>query len=70
VDIIIEGFTRSDKFKGEYAKLDPETRSAADAVFRLLMANPRAATLRLHPLKGYGRPMIWKIDVRSNKSYK
>jgi hypothetical protein len=28
-----------------------------------LLRNPGSNTLRLHPLKGYGKPQIWKMDV-------
>lgn len=69
MDLIVEGFDYSDKFSKELGKLDPNIRQAAKEALKLLMENPKSATLRCKPRPGFGQPLIWKIDVYSNKSY-
>lgn len=69
MDLVVEGFDYGEKFVKELSRLDPETQKAAKAALQLLQENSKAATLRCRPRPGFGRPMIWKIDVYSNKSY-
>lgn len=65
----ITGFAYTKKFRAEVESLDPDTRSALQEALKLLLENPQARRLRLHPLSGYGKPTIWKIDVYSNHSW-
>lgn len=65
----VTGFTRTRRFESDAKSLDPETATALRDALKLLKANPRAKSLRLHPLSGYGKPTIWKIDVFTNRSW-
>lgn len=69
MDLVVEELAYSDKFLHELKRLDPGTQNAAKEALRLLQTNPKASTLRCKPRTGLGRPLIWKIDVYSNKSY-
>lgn len=69
MDLVVDGFRYSEKFRADFKKLDIETQSAAKDALKLLKKNPKAATLRCRKMPNYGRPMLWKIDVYSNKSY-
>jgi hypothetical protein len=69
VDLVVETFDFSGKFLRELSRLDPNTQKAAKQSLALLQANPKAATLRCKPRPNFGRPLLWKIDVYSNKSY-
>jgi mRNA-degrading endonuclease YafQ of YafQ-DinJ toxin-antitoxin module len=62
----IEAFSYSERFKRDLISSSEDTRAAVKAALALLLTNPSARSLRLHPLTGYGKPMIWKIDVFSN----
>lgn len=67
--IQVKQFTRSQKFEADVADLEPDTVRALKDALELLQTNPQAKSLRLHSLKGYGKPTIWKIDVFTNKSW-
>lgn len=68
-DILITGFTFSQRFQNELNALQPDVVNAAKQALELLLKNPRAKTLRLHPLSGMPKPTIWKIDVFANHSW-
>lgn len=67
--IVITGYTFSERFKAEMCSAQPDTQDAARAALKLLQENPHARTLRLHTLKGFKKPSIYKIDVFSNHSW-
>lgn len=67
--IRVTGFTRSARFEAEVGCLQPDTIAALGEALKLLLANPSAGRLRLHSLKGYSKPTIYKIDVFANKSW-
>jgi len=69
VDLVVEGFDFSSKFVKELGRLDRGIQQAAKEALALLQINPKATTLRCKPRTNFGRPLIWKIDVYSNKSY-
>jgi len=69
VAVTVVGFDFSDRFQAEIAGLDPQIQKAAKDALELLQKNPSARSLRLHPLKDYAKPTIWKIDVFTNKSH-
>ena len=65
----VVAFDFSDRFASELTSLDPQTQKAAREALKLLQNHPAAKSLRLHSLKGYAKPTIWKIDVFTNRSY-
>ncbi|UVH54702.1 hypothetical protein NWF24_17805 [Variovorax paradoxus] len=67
--ITVAGFDFSERFRIELSALDPQIQKAAKEALDLLQKNPAAKSLRLHPLKDYAKPTIWKIDVFTNKSH-
>jgi len=69
VAISVAAFDFSERFRIELQGLDPQIQKAVRDALDLLQRNPAAKSLRLHPLQGYAKPTIWKIDVFSNKSY-
>ena len=69
MQITITGFTRSEGFESDAKSLDVNTRAVLREALTLLLTNPRAKRLRLHTLKGFGKPTIYKIDISSNKAW-
>jgi hypothetical protein len=67
--IVIESFAYSERFKSEFQKLKPNVQLAAKEALELLQKNPQSTVLRLHSLKAYPKPTVWKIDVFSNHSW-
>ena len=67
--IVIERFAYSERFKSEFQKLKPDVQAAVKQALEQLKTNPEARTLRLHPLTGLSKPMVWKIDVFANHSW-
>ncbi len=65
----VERFAYSQRFKDEVADLQPDVVKAAREALELLQTNPRAKSLRLHPLSGLPKPTIWKIDVFTNHAW-
>ncbi|MBK7656945.1 MAG: hypothetical protein IPJ18_19890 [Betaproteobacteria bacterium] len=46
-----------------------DCQKAAKDVLNSLQKQPIPTILRLHNLKGYSKPTIWKIDIYANKSW-
>lgn len=67
--IAVTGFAFSERFKSEFASLPGDVAKAAKDALELLQKNPRARSLRLHPLTGLPKPSVWKIDVFANHSW-
>jgi mRNA-degrading endonuclease YafQ of YafQ-DinJ toxin-antitoxin module len=67
--IQITEFARSPRFEAEARALEPTVARALGDALELLLRNPLARSLRLHPLTGFGKPTIWKIDVFANHSW-
>jgi mRNA-degrading endonuclease YafQ of YafQ-DinJ toxin-antitoxin module len=68
-DICIERFAYSERFRNELRSLKPDLIKAVKEALDLLKRNPRAKSLRLHPLTGLPKPTVWKIDVLPNHSW-
>ncbi len=68
-EIRIERFAYSDRFRSEMRSLSPDLIRATKEALALLQRNPRAKTLRLHPLTGLAKPTVWKIDVFTNHAW-
>jgi prephenate dehydrogenase len=67
--LTIESFAYSERFKSEFQKLKPDVQTAVREALETLKSNPEAKVLRLHPLTGLSKPMVWKIDVFANHSW-
>ena len=67
--IKIERFAYSERFQAELQKLKPDVVKAVKESLELLQSNPKAKSLRLHPLTGLPKPTVWKIDVFVNHSW-
>lgn len=67
--ICIERFAYSDRFRSEMRSLPPDVARATKDALALLQQNPRAKSLRLHPLTGLPKPTVWKIDVFANHAW-
>lgn len=68
-EIRIERFAYSDRFRSEMRGLPPDVARAIKDTLELLQRNPRARSLRLHPLTGLPKPTVWKIDVFANHAW-
>ena len=68
-EIRIERFAYSDRFRSEMRSLPPDVARATKDALELLQRNPRARSLRLHPLTGLPKPTVWKIDVFVNHAW-
>jgi hypothetical protein len=67
--IAVAGFRRTGRFEGELKAAAPGVQAAAADALKLLQANPKSKVLRLHQLKQFGKPAVWKIDVFSNHAW-
>lgn len=68
--LTVTGFAHSARFAADLrAAPPPDVQQAALAALELLQANPRAKSLRLHPLTGTPKPTVWKIDVYTNHAW-
>ena len=65
----IAGVDPTDPFKRDLSDAAPDTRKAALAAIDKLVLHPSANSLRLHALKGQGKPTVYKIDVLPNRSW-
>lgn len=65
----VSGFRSTPRFDRDIRSAPPEVRRAASDALNTLKANPHAKSLRLHPLKGFGKPQVWKIDVLANHAW-
>lgn len=65
----VERFAFSARFQSEIQKVEPDVLKAAQEVLAVLQKNPQSKKLRLHPLTGLPKPMVWKIDVFLNRSW-
>jgi len=68
-EIRIERFAYSERFGSELRSLPPDVARATKDALELLLRNPRAKSLRLHPLTGLPKPTVWKIDVFANHAW-
>lgn len=67
--LTVTGFAHSARFAADLRAAPPDVQQAALAALELLQANPRAKSLRLHPLTGMPKPTVWKIDVYTNHAW-
>ena len=67
--IAVAGFRRTGRFEGELKAAGPDVQRAALDALKTLQSNPKAKVLRLHQLKQFGKPTVWKIDVFSNHAW-
>lgn len=67
--IIITGFAYSERFRADLSGAPVDVVRAARSALQMLQTNPRARSLRLHPLTGLPKPTVWKIDVHANHSW-
>jgi hypothetical protein len=65
----VTGTRRTDRFDADVRAAPIDVARAAEAARKTLIQNSRAGALRLHPLKGYPKPTIFKIDVTANHSW-
>jgi hypothetical protein len=68
-EIRIERFAYSERFRSELRSLPPDVARATKDALELLLRNPRAKSLRLHPLTGLPKPTVWKIDIFANHAW-
>ena len=65
----VAGLRRTSRFAAEFLAASAEVQEAAEKAVETLMTNPSSRLLRLHPLKQFGKPSVWKIDVFANHSW-
>ena len=67
--IQITGFAYSLRFAADLKSAPADVQQAALQALNLLVLNPTAKSLRLHPLKGMPKPTVWKLDVFANHAW-
>ncbi len=65
----IAGFRHSERFAAELRGAPPDVQRRVKEILDTLAKNPDARSLRLHALRGYGKPQLFKVDVFSNHSW-
>lgn len=69
MNLVVEDFDYTPSFAAALAAAPADLQQAARDALEMLQKNPKARSLRCHPLPQYGKPMIFKIDVYTNKSW-
>lgn len=67
--LVIKSFDYSDSFSRDVGRAPEDVVEASKDALKKLKEHAAAGSLRLHPLKGYGMPTIFKIDVLANCSW-
>ena len=67
--IQVAGFRHTGRFEKDLRAAPPDVVLAARNALNLLQQNPDSKALRLHLLKQFGKPGVWKIDVFSNHAW-
>lgn len=65
----ITAITRTDAFKRDYKRLDPQLQNQVDEALVDLLKNPVPSSRRFHIIDN-ARPKVYSIDVTKNKSHK
>lgn len=65
----VQGLSRTARFEREFRAAPADVQRAAADALKTLQKNPSSRVLRLHALKGFGKPSVYKIDVLSNHSW-
>lgn len=65
----VSGTRRTDSFDQDVRAAPDDVVRDAEAARRRLIGNPQAQSLRVHALSGYGKPTIYKFDVRPDRSW-
>lgn len=67
--LIVTALRRTARFDADVRRAAPDIQKAARDAANKLLAESQAGSLRLHPLKGLPKPMVFKIDVMANHSW-
>lgn len=59
----------SERFLRDLKSLTEEQKAAVKATLKRLTGQSPRGVLRLHNLKGYPKPTIWKVDVNSQHTH-
>ena len=59
----------TDRFKRAYSKLPPEIRQKVKKALRLLDADPRHPSLRVHPIRGTSGIYEARVDQKYRMSF-
>ena len=65
----VTAFRPAECFKRDLKRAPLDVQESVRTVIEKLLTNSAAASLRCHPLSGYGRPLLYKVDVLSNHSW-
>jgi hypothetical protein len=61
--LVVTSFEFTPPYKTDFKRAPPDIQSASDRTLKQLLTNSNSGSLRLHTLKGYPKPTIFKIDV-------
>ncbi len=67
--LTVNGFKRTARFDADVRKAPPDIVAAAETALKKLQENSRAGCLRMHPMQGLPKPMVFKLDVLANHSW-
>ena len=65
----VTGLQRTDSYDADVKAAPADVISDATNAIDKLLRNSASGALRLHSLKGYPKPTIFKIDVRADRSW-
>lgn len=69
MQLLIDNYEPSDRFVKDLKGLAPEQRRMAAKALDRLQSHGGSTAIRCHTLPGWGNPLIYKIDIATNKSY-
>ena len=69
MSLVVESLDFTPSFKAAMAAAPPDLHKAAIEALNLLLKNSRARSLRVHALKGYSKPTLFKMDVYANHAW-
>lgn len=67
--LVVERLRHTQAFADDLRAAPGDVQADAAAALRKLLQNAASNALRLHALRGYPKPTIYKIDVRPDHSW-
>lgn len=65
----VTSLRRTERFDCDLRQAPADIQAAARQALGQLLRDPRAVALRVHPLKGVGKPTVFKLEILKNRSW-
>lgn len=65
----VTALRRTQRFDADLRDAPADIQAAARQALGQLLQDPREVSLRVHPLKGVGKPTVFKLEILKNRSW-